>query len=113
MSPYVQRADSLGESTLSSLDARFPVVRKPTGELYNDGREFVLFPLRKGSEGREYVLGVFGAEKKRNEQDGVVGYGRAIVGTGVTVGSEAYRWASGYLLAGSKAQKENGAKAEK
>jgi hypothetical protein len=99
VSPYVTRAESLGDSTLSSLDARFPAVKKPTGDLYNEGKDIVLFPLLKGTEGREYVLGVFGREKRRNEQDSVVGYGRAIIGTGIEVRGEAYRWVSGYLFA--------------
>lgn len=102
VSPYVQKADSLGDSTLSSLDARFPVVKKPTSDLYNSGREIVFFPLKKGSEGRDYVLGVFSAEKKNFEQDGVVGYGRALVGTGVVLSGEAYRLLSEYLIPGTK-----------
>jgi hypothetical protein len=109
VSPYIQKADSLGDSTLSSIDARFPLVKKPTGELYSSGRDIVLFPLRKGSEGRDYVLGVFSAEKKTFEQEGVVGYGRAIVGTGVVVGGEAYRLVTEYLIPGSK----KGEKSEK
>lgn len=103
MSPYLAKADSLGDATLSSLDARFPLVKKPTGELYAEGRAFVTLPLRKTVEGKEYVQGVFWAEKKQYEQEGVVGYGRAVVGTGVVVGGEAYKWVSGYLVPAKKA----------
>lgn len=109
VSPYVQRADSLGDSTLSSLEAHFPVVKKPTGELYEGGRSIVFFPLRKGSEGKDYVVGVFGAEKKKSSQDGLVGYGLALIGTGLVVGSDAFKWVSGYL--GGAPKKE--AKGEK
>jgi len=103
LSPYVQKADSLGDSTLSSLESRFPAVKKPTGELYHDSREFVFFPLKMGTEGREYVVGVFGSEKKKAGQEGLVGYGRALIGTGLVVGGDAYKWVSDYL-AGQKAE---------
>lgn len=102
VSPYVQKADSLGDATLSSIDARFPAVKKPAGELYNDGREIVLFPLRKGNEGKEYVLGVFGVEKKKAGQDGLVSYGKALIGTGLVVSGDAYKWVSEYLAGAKK-----------
>jgi hypothetical protein len=60
-------ADELGDSTLSILESRFPAVRKPTGELYN---EIIFFPLNKGnkgSKGKNYMLSVFGKEKKAVE----------------------------------------------
>lgn len=101
VSPYVQKADSLGDSTLSTIETRFPLVKKPTGELYSEGRDIVFFPLKKGTEGKEYVIGVFGSEKKKAGQEGLVGYGKALIGTGFIVGGEAYKLVSGYL-AGSK-----------
>jgi hypothetical protein len=64
VSPYVQMADALGDSTLSILESRFPAVKKPTGELYN---EIIFFPLNKGSKGKNYMLSVFGKEKKAVE----------------------------------------------
>lgn len=70
------------------------MVKKPTGELYDEGKSIVFFPLRKGAEGKEYVTGVFGAEKKKAGQEGIVGYGWALVSTGLVVGGEAYRWVS-------------------
>jgi hypothetical protein len=103
VSPYVQKADSLGDSTLSTLEARFPVVKKPTGELYHDGRAVVFFPLRKGAEGKEYVVGVFGSEKKKAGQEGLVGYGWALLSTGLVVSNDAFHWVSGYI-AGQKAE---------
>ncbi|KUJ15151.1 uncharacterized protein LY89DRAFT_104605 [Mollisia scopiformis] len=53
LSPYLSKADSLGDSTLSSLDSKFPLVKKPTGELYDEGKAIVFYPLKKGNEGKE------------------------------------------------------------
>jgi hypothetical protein len=105
--PYISRADSLGDSTLSSLETRFPVVKKPTGEIYNEGKEIVFFPLKVGSEGREYVLGVWGSERKK-EEGGVFGLGRAVIATGFVVGGEVVGWVSGYF--GGKKEEVKGEK---
>jgi len=110
VSPYVQKADSLGDATLSSIDARFPAVKKPAGEWYSEGREIVLFPLRKGNEGKEYVLSVFGVEKKKVGQDGLVSYGKALIGTGLVVSGDAYKWVSEYLAGAKKAPAAGGEK---
>jgi len=97
VSPYVKKADSLGDSTLSTIDSKFPVVKKPTGELYNDGKSFVFFPLKKGTEGKEYVFGVFGSEKKKVGGEGLVTVAKATVATGLVVSSDALSWISTFL----------------
>jgi len=97
VSPYVSKADSLGDSTLSSLDSKFPVVKKPTGELYDDGKAIVFYPLKVGNDGKEYVFGVFGSEKKKVGGEGLVTLGKAAVATGLVVSSDAFGWLSGFL----------------
>merc|ERR1711977_800801 len=57
--PYGAKSVSLGDSALSPTDPKFPVVKKPTGELIDNGKAIVFFPLKKGTEGKEYVVGVF------------------------------------------------------
>jgi hypothetical protein len=97
VSPYVKKADSLGDSTLSTLDSKFPVVKKPTGELYDEGKAIVFFPLKKGTEGKDYVLGVWGGEKKKVGGEGLVTYGKAALATGLIVGSDAYNFLFTYF----------------
>ncbi|KAI9046707.1 hypothetical protein LZ554_009445 [Drepanopeziza brunnea f. sp. 'monogermtubi'] len=103
VSPYVKRADSIGDSTLSTLDSKFPVVKKPTGELVEDGKKMVFFPLMKGNEGKEYVFGVYGSEVKKVGGDGIVTWGKAAIATGLVVGGDAVGWLQGFL-AGKKAE---------
>jgi len=103
VSPYITKADSLGDSTLSTIDSKFPVVKKPTGELIDNGKAIVFFPLKKGSEGKEYVYGVYGSEVKKVGGDGIVTWGKAAIATGLVVGGDAYGWLSGFL-AGKKAE---------
>jgi len=97
VSPYVKKADSLGDSTLSTLDSKFPVVKKPTGELYDEGKAFVFYPLKIGNDGKEYVLGVYGSEKKKVGGEGIVTYGKAAIATGLVVSSDAFSWLSQFL----------------
>jgi len=103
VSPYVKKADSIGDSTLSTIDSKFPVVKKPTGELYNDGKSIVFFPLKKGSEGKEYIFSTYNKEVKNVGGEGIFTYGKAAIGTTLRVGGDAYQWLSGFL-AGKKAE---------
>ncbi|KAH8661720.1 hypothetical protein BGZ61DRAFT_368715, partial [Ilyonectria robusta] len=59
VSPYVQKADELGDKTLNRIDERFPIVKKPTSELYNETKGLILLPYTKGLEGKDHVLQVY------------------------------------------------------
>jgi len=106
VSPYLHKADSLGDSTLSTLDSKFPVVKKPTGELIDDGKAFVFYPLKVGNEGKEYVFGVFGGEKKKVGGEGLVTLGKAAVATTLVVSSDALGWLSRFLSKKKEEAKE-------
>jgi len=97
VSPYVSKADELGDSTLSTLDSKFPIVKKPAGELYNDGKSLVFYPLTKGNEGKDYVLSKYKGEVKKTEDQGLVGYGKAVLATGLIVSSDALHWLGSFL----------------
>ncbi|KAG6020492.1 hypothetical protein E4U41_002828 [Claviceps citrina] len=99
VSPYVARADSLGDKTLDRLDERFPLVKKPTSDLYNGTRSLILLPLKKGMQGRDHVLDVYASEVKKAEQKGLVGQGKAAVSTAVVVSTETLGWLSSFLAA--------------
>ncbi|KND94103.1 hypothetical protein TOPH_01156 [Tolypocladium ophioglossoides CBS 100239] len=99
ISPYVQRADSIGDKTLDRIDERFPVVKKPTGELYNDTRSLILLPYNKGIEGRDHVFHIYATEAKKTEQQGLVGQGKAAVSTALVVSNETLSWLSSLITA--------------
>lgn len=97
VSPYIERADQLGDQTLSRVDQRFPLIKKPTGELYADARDFVLLPYHTGLQGKEHVLGVYSAECKKLGGDSLLVYSKALVGTVFTIGGETLDWVGTYL----------------
>lgn len=103
VSPYVKKADSIGDSTLSTLESKFPAVKKPTGELYSDSKSLVFFPLKKGSEGKDYVFSTYSTEVKKVGGEGLVTYGKAAVSTGLIVGTDAYTYVLSFLQ-GKKAE---------
>ncbi|KAG5937380.1 hypothetical protein E4U59_004396 [Claviceps monticola] len=99
VSPYVARADSLGDKTLDRIDERFPIMKKPTSDLYKDTRSLILLPFNKGLEGRDHVLDVYASEVKKTEQKGLVSQGKAAVSTAVVVSTETLGWLSSFLAA--------------
>lgn len=81
VSPYVQKVDTLGDKTLDRIDERFPVIKKPTNELYNETRDLIFLPYRMGLEGKDHVFQVYACEYKKNEQAGLIAHGRAAITT--------------------------------
>ncbi|KAH6610284.1 perilipin mpl1 [Trichoderma cornu-damae] len=94
VSPYFQKADSFGDKTLDRLEERFPIVKKPTGDIYNETRGLILIPYQKGLEGKEHVFNIYAAELKKLEQEGVVAQGKAVVSTAIVVSNETLAWLS-------------------
>jgi len=97
VSPYVAKADSLGDSALSKIDEKFPATRKPTGELYDNATGLAFFPLRKGMEGKDYVFKTYNSEVKKVGGEGIVTMGKAAVTTSLIVSSDALSWLSNFL----------------
>lgn len=89
VSPYVKKADDLGEKTLVKVDQRFPVVRKSTDELRQEARNLVSLPYRYGMAGKDHVLDTYNSAKTKVGGDTYVSYGKALISTAVTVAGEA------------------------
>lgn len=113
VSPYVRRADTLGDATLSRVDERLPALKKPTGELVADGKSLVALPYRKAFETRDHVLAVYGAEVKHvaggdagADGGGLVTRGKAAVSTGLVIASESLNWVRGLLRSAKVHAKE-------
>jgi hypothetical protein len=99
VSPYVEKADALGDQTLGKFDERFPVLTKPTADLYADTRGLILLPYNKGREGKDHLVSVYSSEYKKMGQQGVVGQGKAAFTTALIVSTETLTWLSGFLTA--------------
>ncbi|KAH9907734.1 hypothetical protein F4778DRAFT_777114 [Xylariomycetidae sp. FL2044] len=106
ISPYVKKADLIGDSALSKVDERLPALQKPSDELWTDGKNLFFFPLRKGLEAKDHVFEVYNSELKKVGGDNAVAYGKALVSTGLVVTSETLTWVGDLLRAGKVQAKE-------
>ncbi|KAI1206179.1 uncharacterized protein F4807DRAFT_440165 [Annulohypoxylon truncatum] len=106
VSPYIKKADVIGDDTLSKIDARLPALKKPTHELWTDGKNFFLFPVRKGYETKDHVFDVYSSEYKKVGGEGLVTSGKALVSTGLVVTTEALNWVGDFLKARKVQAKE-------
>lgn len=102
--PYVKKADDLGDKALTKVDERFPVVKKPTNELYTDAKGIVLFPYHKGLEGRDHVLTTYSSEYKKanggNESGfALISTGKAAIATALVLTGETVRFIGDFLSA--------------
>jgi len=106
VSPYISKADSIGDSTLTKVEERFPVVKKPTGELYDEATGIAFFPYKKGLEGKDYIVKTYTSEVKKVGGEGIVTMGKAAVTTTLIVSSDALSWLSKFLGAKKDQAKE-------
>ncbi|KUI53310.1 Perilipin-2 [Cytospora mali] len=109
--PYVKKADDLGNLALDKVDERFPVVKKPTNEIFTDAKGIVLFPLHKGFEGKDHVFSVYSSEYKKANGDngnafGLIPAGKATVATALVITGETVRFIGDFLSA-KKEQTQN------
>jgi len=92
ISPYVQKADNLGDKALTRVDKTFPVVKKPTSEIYGDTKLVLTFPFRKSVESKDHVIGGYADERKSIGGQGVFPLGKALASTCLVVTAETIGW---------------------
>jgi len=98
ITPYARKADDLGDKTLSKVDEKFPIVKKPTDELINGARSMYALPFRVGQTGKEHVMSTYGAQLDKMGGNGLLGgRGKAAVTTAYILTSESLTTVSSYL----------------
>lgn len=100
--PYVKKADDLGDKTLSKVDKKFPVVKKPTNEIFNDAKTLIYFPVRIGQSGKEHVFNTYDAERRKVGGQGAVAFGKAALTTALILTTDVLTTASDMLSSTKK-----------
>lgn len=77
VSPYVERADSFGDQTLSKIEERFPVVKKSSPEVLEEARKVVYAPAT-------HISNIYQAVYQKTP-GGSVAQGKAAVKTAAVV----------------------------
>lgn len=103
LSPYLSRADELGDNGLSKVEDHFPIVKEDTSKLKQTVFDFASLPLAFAGKGKEYVFSTWQDEySKTKGQDGVVRNVKALISTELKFGLDAYGVLTEYLRKGKK-----------
>ncbi|KAL1953856.1 hypothetical protein VTO42DRAFT_2080 [Malbranchea cinnamomea] len=94
LTPYIKRADSLGNEGLNHVDTGFPLVREDPQVLL----DYLSAPLRLAGKSKKHVLDVYSAQYNRSGGHGYLAHGKALVTTGLKITSEGLKWLSEYLV---------------
>jgi len=107
VAPYVEKADSIADSTLTSVDSKFPIVKEDTQKVKGTIIDFAFFPLRLAGSGKNYVFGTFNDEyKKTGGDDGIVKLAKATISTELKVGHDTLNLLLSYFNKGKEAAAE-------
>jgi hypothetical protein len=99
VAPYLAKADSVGDSGLSSLESRFPIVKSDTAAIKDKVTGVVGIPLQLAGQGKDYVLKAYDEEYKRTEGNGypIVRQAKAVFSTELKLTSEALSYVVSFL----------------
>ena len=88
VSPYVQKVDLIGDSTLGKIDETFPVVKTKTEDIKDTAYTYAHYPFVLFDDGKKYIFDTYNAEYKKCGGDGVVAGGKAVVTTSLIAASD-------------------------
>jgi len=108
--PYLVKADSLGDSGLSTLESKFPIVKEDTTTIQQKVQGVAGYPFAVVGKGKEYVTKTWEEEYSKSEGTGVFKTGRAVIGTELKLGQAVIEYLRGILL---KAKEEGKSVVEK
>jgi hypothetical protein len=96
--PYLAKADTFGDSTLSTIDARFPIIKSEPSTIQEKIHTTANYPFALAGQGKEYVLTTWNEEYGKVEgKDGVIRTTKAVIGTQIKLGSEVVKQVMGVL----------------
>jgi hypothetical protein len=79
VAPYLSKADELGDSSLSKVESRFPIVKEDTSKL----REMAFTPYK-------YLSSTYQDEYSKTQGEGLVKTGKAFISTELKVAHDAF-----------------------
>ena len=103
LSPYLSRADELGDNGLSKVETTFPIVKEDTDKLKETVLSFAGLPLAIAGQGRDYVLGAWQDQyQKTGGEDGIVKTAKALLSTELKIGHDGYKYFLQFWRKGKK-----------
>lgn len=104
--PYLVKADQLGDSFLTKVDEKVPIVKSETAEIKSTIFDYATWPMVKATEGKEWIFKTYGEEYKKCGGDGIVAGGKALVTSSLVITSDVLTWLSSVVAAKEAEAKE-------
>jgi len=96
--PYLAKADTFGDSTLSNIDARFPIIKSEPSTIQEKLQTTANYPFALAGQGKDYVMTTWSDEYGKTEgKDGVIKATKAVIGTQIKLGSDVVKQVMGVL----------------
>ncbi|KAK5072043.1 hypothetical protein LTR64_004179 [Lithohypha guttulata] len=86
--PYAAKVDELGDSLLTKIDERVPILQKETEEVKSTVIDYVNWPRKVAHEQVSYVYDTYNNEYKKCGGDGVVAGSKALVSGSFVITSD-------------------------
>jgi len=98
VAPYVVKADSLGDTGLTKLESRFPIVKEDTATVQKTVTSLAGYPLELANEGKTYVLKVYDERYGYHEgKNKLVRMGFAAFDTQITIMGKTFETLANYI----------------
>ena len=97
--PYVAKADAIGDSILSKVDEKVPMLKSETSELKTKTSELAGWPLSKAGETKDWVFSTYSNEYKKCGGNGYVASGKAMITSSFVISSDVLNWLGSFLQA--------------
>ncbi|KAG8623065.1 hypothetical protein KVT40_008041 [Elsinoe batatas] len=100
--PYVEKADSLADNVLNSVDNRFPIVKEDTNTIVGTAKGYAFWPVQLAFDGKDYVLSTWQDEynktvKRNGRGPGIWSFGLSVISTEMRIASDALQIAADWL----------------
>ena len=110
VSPYLSKADGFADSSLSTIDQHFPIIKSKPEEIQSTIVNLVKYPFVLADQERQYVLKTYGDQYKKvggsDKGLDLVATGKALIGTGLVATSETLNTVAGWLAQQKKVAEE-------
>jgi hypothetical protein len=98
VAPYVVKVDSLGDTGLTKLESRFPIVKEDTATLQKTVTGYAGYPLELADKGKSYVLKVYDERYGYHEgKNKLARMGFAAFDTQVTIVGKTFETIANYI----------------
>jgi len=106
VAPYLAKADSLGDSGLSSIESRFPIVKADTATIQEKVQTAAGTPFKLASDGKNYVFKTYDDEYKKSQGSGIVKSAKAAIGTNLKLTAVVLQTVADYFSKAKQQGKE-------